>query len=66
MNADEFSFMVVQVSNLEFSDEDMDYIFIALATGRNGRLMTQADMNEWISTGPLPLLGSLGIPSTLL
>ena len=66
MNADEFGFMVVQVSNLEFSDEDMDYIFIALASGKNGRLMTQADMNEWISTPPLPLFSYFGIPATLL
>jgi hypothetical protein len=66
MTAKEFGFMVVQVSNLEFSDEDMDYVFIALATGRNGRLMTQADMNEWIHTPPLPIFGHFGIPSTLL
>lgn len=65
MTGEEFDIMVMQVSGIQFTPTEIDSVFNALASGRNGQLLTPSDLHEWVNSGP-GVLAICGIPATLL
>jgi len=62
MTGEEFDIMVMQVSGIQFTPTEIDSVFNALASGRNGQLLTPSDLQEWVHSGS----EFCGIPRTLL